>query len=76
MLTRVPQTCQVMALLKYLKPCSKDGLPDPKGSLSAVVPSRAIARANQEVQQTLADQSDKSGRKKRGPYKKYVDSAF
>ena len=36
---------------------SKDGLPNPRGSLSAVVPLRAISQANQEVQQTLADQS-------------------
>ena len=49
-----------MALLKYLKPCDKDGLPDPKKSLTAVVPSRAIAQANQEVQQTLGNQSRKS----------------
>ena len=34
-------------------------LPDTKGSLSAVIPSRAIARTNQEVQQAIADQSDK-----------------
>ena len=30
-----------MVLLKYLK-ASKDGLPDPKGSLSSAIPSRAI----------------------------------
>ena len=69
-----------MALLKYLKPCSKDGLPDPKGSLSTVIPSRAITRANQEVQQAIADRSDEQNveqsgksKKKRGPYKKCVN---
>ena len=69
-----------MVLLKYLKPCSKDGLPDPKGSLSTVIPSRAIARANQEAQQAIADQSDEQSveqsgksKKKRRPYKKYVN---
>ena len=33
-----------MALLKYLK-ASKDGLPEPKGSLSSTIPSRAITTA-------------------------------
>ena len=37
-----------MALLRYLQ--RKDGLPDPKGSLSSEVPAATIARANQEVQ--------------------------
>ena len=31
---------------------------DPKGSLSAVIPLRAVARTNQEVQQAIADRSD------------------
>ena len=69
-----------MALLKYLKPCSKDGLPGPKGSLSTVIPSRVIGQANQDVQQAIADQSDEQSveqsgksKKKRGPYKKYVN---
>ena len=48
-----------MALLKYLKLSSKDGLLDPKGSLSAVISLRAIARANQEVQRAIVDRSDK-----------------
>ena len=34
-----------MALLWYLQ--RKDGLPDPKGSLSSTMPPQAIARANQ-----------------------------
>ena len=53
-----------MALLRYLKP--RDGLPDPRGSLSSSMPSQAIAQANCEVQEAI--QSDKG---KRGPYKKY-----
>ena len=53
-----------MALLRYLNP--KDGLPDPKGSLSQSVPSRAIAAANEEVTRA------RSGVKKRGPYRRYT----
>ena len=46
---------------------SKDGLPNPRGSLSAVVPPRAISQAaNQEVQKTLADQSASKQIKKHG----------
>ena len=41
-----------MALLKYLK-ASKDGHPDPKGSLSSAIPTRVIAEANREVKQLL-----------------------
>ena len=37
-----------MSLLKYLR--SKDGLPDPKGSLSTDIPERTISSANQQVQ--------------------------
>ena len=56
-----------MALLKYLK-VNKDGLPNPKGSLSGTIPSCAIARANREVQQLLSQENGG----KRGPYKKYI----
>ena len=60
----------VMSLLKYFK--QKDGLPDPKGSLSHTVPSRAIARANREVEVELAAaRREESRSKKRGPYKRY-----
>ena len=52
-----------MALLKYFKPCNKGGLPNPRGSLSAKVPWRAIAQANQEVQQALANQSARPKKK-------------
>ena len=60
-------TCGVltvsMALLRYFK--KRDGLPDPKGSLSHTIPSRAISMANSEVTEAT------TGDKKRGPYKKY-----
>ena len=52
-----------MSLLRYLK--QKDGLPDPKGSLTSEVPTRAIVRANQEVEAELVEQ-----KKKRGPYRR------
>ena len=54
-----------MSIRRFFKPI--DGLPDPKGSLSAAIPSAAIASANREVQKVMD-----SGNKKRGPYKKYV----
>ena len=53
----------VMALLRYLVP--REGLPDPKGSLSQAIPSCAIATANREVAQV----TNEAG--KRGPYRKY-----
>ena len=37
-----------MALLRYLQ--CKDGLPDPKGSISSGVPAAAISGVNQQVQ--------------------------
>ena len=54
-----------MSIRRFFKPI--DGLPDPKGSLSAAIPSAAIASANREVQKVMD-----SGNKKRGSYKKYV----
>ena len=62
--------CMESTLLKYLKPCSKDGLPDQKGSLSAAGCTFATCfaiRADQDLQQTIAHRSDKdqSGKKKR-----------
>ena len=36
-----------MAMLKYLR--NKDGLPDPRGSLSTVIPARTISSANEAV---------------------------
>ena len=53
-----------MALLKYLVP--KDGLPDPKGSLSQSIPSRAIAAANNEVTKATSGAMNKCG-----PYRRY-----
>ena len=58
-----------MALLKYLKP-AKDRLPDPRGSLAASVPSRAVAQANLEVQQLLSD-ADSKGKNEVLPISKY-----
>ena len=49
-----------MSLLRYLK--QKGGLPDPNASLTSKVPTRAIVRANQEVEVELVEQ-----KKKRGP---------
>ena len=54
----------MMSLLKYFR--RKEELPDPKGSLSLSVPSRAIASANKEVEKELR----KSKNKKRGTYHK------
>ena len=53
-----------MSIRRYLKPIN--GLPDPRGSLSANLPSAAIASANREVEKVTGSA------KKRGPYKKYV----
>lgn len=50
-----------MSIVRYLE--AKDGLPNPSGSLSSSVPSRAIAMANKKVREAL-----NSKRGKRGPY--------
>ena len=39
-----------MAMLKYLR--NKDGLPDPRGSLSTVMPVRTISSAKEAVRDT------------------------
>jgi len=54
-----------MALLRWLQP--RNGLPDPRGSLSSSIPSQAIAAANQEVEEAIRTAS--SG--KRVPYRQY-----
>ena len=54
-----------MSVRQYFKP--RDGLPDPKGSLSTSMSSLVIASANREVEKALEAVS-----KKRGPYRKYV----
>ena len=60
-----------MALLKYFKPVNSktldNTLPDPDSSLNEVVPSTAIAKANETVSKVL-QQSSSSG--ERGPYLK------
>ena len=40
-----------MALLRWLQP--RNGLPDPRGSLSSSIPSQAIAAANREVEEAI-----------------------
>ena len=39
-----------MAMLKYLR--NKDGLPDPRGSLSTVMSARTISSANEALRDT------------------------
>ena len=39
--------------------CVRDGLPDPRGSLSSSMPSQAIAQANQEVQEATPKEKGK-----------------
>jgi len=54
-----------MALWKYLKQnANKDGLPDPRGSLSVEVPSQAIKQANREVRLLMGDQQKGQNGKK------------
>ena len=55
----------VMSILKYLE--RRNGLPDPRGSLSNSVSARAISTANAEVEAEIARQK-KETTKKRGPY--------
>ena len=44
-------SCWNQSIRRYLKPVS--GLPNPRGSLSAILPSAAIASANHEVEKVL-----------------------
>jgi len=44
-----------MALLRWLQP--RNGLPDPRGSLSSSIPSQAIAAANREVEEAICTTS-------------------
>ena len=53
-----------MSIRSFFKP--KDGLPDPKGSLSSSLPSKAIALANKEVEKATTSETGK----KRGQYKR------
>lgn len=52
-----------MSVLQYLKPTARDGLPDPKGSLSQIMPLWAISLANSEVHKASYPQSQKSFQK-------------
>ena len=54
-----------ISIRQFFKP--KNGLPDPKGSLSASLPSQAIALANKEVQNVV---NGTAATKKPGPYKR------
>ncbi len=53
-----------MSIRSFFKP--KDGLPDPKGSLSSSLPSKAIALANREVEKVTTSETGK----KRGQYER------
>ena len=57
-----------MSIRRFLK--LKNGLPDPKGSLSASVLLQAIALANREVEKVISETAG-SG-KKRGQYIYYL----
>ena len=73
--TALPYCCDlfVMSLLRSLKPV--DGLPDPRGEMSARISSRissqVIAEANKEVQQAI---NDTMIPKQRGSYMNYTPS--
>ena len=56
------------SILRYLKPV--DGMPDPRGSITRVLPTSmsTVALANKEVQNVLAP-------KKRGPYASSSESS-
>ena len=63
--SRVLSTSTIMSLHRYFD--KKDVLPNPKSSLSKVIPSSSIAAANNEVRPLM-----KQGTKgKRGPYSKF-----
>ena len=53
-----------MSIRSFFKP--KDGLPDPKGSLSSSLSSKAIALVNKEVEKAITSEKGK----KRSQYKK------
>jgi len=59
-----------MALLRWLQP--RNGLPDPRGSLSSSILSQAIAAANREVEEAIRTAS--SG--KRAPYGHYSPTVW
>ncbi len=59
-----------MTLRRYFQP--RYGLPDANGSLASVVPTRAIANANEEVTRVL---NETITSKKHGQYKRFATSA-
>ena len=54
-----------MSLHRYFKRV----LPDPKGSLTHSIPSAAIAAANRELQEMIADSANVPSRKRK-PYRR------
>ena len=44
-----------MSIRSYYFKLNRDGLPDPRGSLSSCLPSQAIALANKEVEKVTSD---------------------
>ena len=63
------KTCSDKSLLKYFSLVkTKDGLPDPTGHLSEVLPSTSIEEANKEVSAELASVDPDSGKKRRSAY--------
>ena len=67
-----------MALIRYFKPIAKKedqdhGLPEPRGTLSRIIPSSSIASANMKVRATMAElKSSPSSSQRRGTYTKYT----
>ena len=59
-------TLKMMALHRYFKRVGT--LPDPKGPLSAEVPSSSISRMNAHIEAVLT--REETGSSKRGPYTK------
>ena len=66
-LLTLPRSAYDCSPIRYMKPVH--GVPDPRGSLSASVPSRAIAKANKGVWEEVTRQAGK-----RGPYVKLSSS--
>ena len=59
-------TAPIPLLHQYFQP--RNGIPDPKRSISSIIPSQVVAQANQEAVMD-ATQSTMS---KRGPYQQYT----
>ena len=59
-----------MSFYHFLKPLNR--FPDPKGGLSATVPTPAIHQVNKEVEAVLKENATDHGRKRK-PYKKISD---